>query len=117
MRNTWHRCRLGLVFLVVSGAMLVAYWGSHSPTIGQTINGIVMPGNPYYHARRGYNYGNRSVAAQRSAHFGVGAPISTYSYRPSHTKPFSNVQRYNRPLITSEDAARITVLRSLSGWY
>ena len=117
MHHTWHRCRFGLVFLVAFGVVLIAYWGAHTPLVGQTINGIVMPGNPYFHGNRGYNFGNRSVATQRRSQFGVGAPISTYSFRPNHSKPFNSVQRYNRPLITSEDAARIMITRGMGGWY
>ena len=116
MRKTWYRYRLDLIFLILTGVVLIALGRLHTSIIGQTINGITMPGNPYYHNRIGYNYGNRSASTQRSAYFGGGVPRNTFGFQGHCAKPFAGALQSNRPLVSSLDVARYEVLRGMGGW-
>ena len=122
MRRIWHRHRLHIGVLVFGTLVLLVFGGVDRATIGQTINGIMMPGNPYFHQRqsRGFSYGNQSASRQLSSIYGGGGgggASNVFGTQRCGRKPFTGALQSNRPLVTSMDAARITITRGMGGWY
>ena len=108
-RLTWAS---GLTVCVLFGLL------SHAAMRAQTVNGFRKPLNPYMNTYTGGSAGLPAARTSSAMSGRTSGRSSPFTYRPPAQKPFSNVARYNRPRVTSEDVARIEIRRTLSmgGW-